>query len=97
MTSWIDDLFGGRDKEYPNKYNTGYDRISQTSDDVLKNESRKDDYPHYTCQGENNDWHRSEDGKTHSSTWNLFGSNEDDDSVDDSGSSDEGNSWSLFS
>lgn len=93
MTNWIDDLFGGRDKEYP--HTDGTRRISQRDDDKAKSQERGDDYPRYTRDSDDN-WHRSEDGKTHSSSWNLFGSNDSNDSEDDSGSSEEGNSWNLF-
>jgi hypothetical protein len=97
--SWIDDLFGGRDKGYEIKDDSGNvigtGTVSQTSEDRQRNEGNKGDYPH-TTRDVNDNWHRSEDKSTHSSTWNLFGSNDDDDSNDDSGSSEEGNSWNLF-
>ena len=66
MTNWIDDLFGGQDKEYPRKDGTGYDRVSQTSE----NRKSGGEYPHFTRQNES-DWHRSENSKTHSDSWNL--------------------------
>jgi hypothetical protein len=66
MTNWFDDLFGGRDKEYPDTKTDGTRRVSQTSQD----RESGGEYPHYTRDTENN-WHRSEDKKTHSSSWNA--------------------------
>jgi hypothetical protein len=87
MSNWIDDLFGGRDKEYPDSNSDQTRRISQTAED------RKSggEYPHHT-RDTGSEWHRSEDKKTHSSGVDLNNdsryssdSSESKDSVDEYG------------
>jgi hypothetical protein len=83
--SWIDDLFGGRDKAYGDNG----ERISQDSED----RESGGEYPHHTYDGDN--WHYSTDrGSKGTHTQETFHSS--DESNDNSSSEGEGNSFDLF-
>ena len=77
--TWVEDLFGGRDKVNYDK-NGNEIRISQDTDSWAENEARggKGDYPHYTHNYKGNQsWHYSSDQKTHSDSWSLGDDNSD--------------------
>ena len=73
--SWIDDLFGGRDKVYDAKNNK---RISQDASDRVKSEENGTDYPHNTSDGDGG-WHYSTDASAkgkHSNAPNSMNPNQ---------------------